>query len=279
MTSVKPARPPLFAAEEPLPKRRRGGEDAGEDGWRSDYEPTERGGDEPVVNEKDLDELFANEDAPKRDETTADEAAPQRDQVHQSATTDPWVCEPAGNSRIPKMVTSPIRPSAEAIEQHFTAGHVNYRNWCPVCIMARGREDAHPRRQEDDDDDRTGLPIVAMDYNELNEESERPQKVIVGVDHATGNFFAHNVIAKGLADDWICKRIVRDLEEIGRSDVILKTDGELAIKAVQNRVQALRHGRTVPRNPPAYNPQSNGPCEKAVQDVTAQLRALKIALE
>ncbi len=62
MTSVKPVRPPLFAAEEPLPKRRRGGEDAGEDGWRSDYEPTERGGDEPVVNEEDLDELFALSD-------------------------------------------------------------------------------------------------------------------------------------------------------------------------------------------------------------------------
>ena len=269
MTSVTPVRPPLFAAEEPLPKRPRDGDDEGEDERDVDYEATDPGGDEPVADHEDLniDALFD------------DEKAPQQEQVPMNATTDPWICEPTGDTRIPKMITSPIKPSAEAIEQHFTAGHVDYRTWCPVCVKARGREDAHPRRREDDDDDRTGLPIVAMDYTELNEESENPQKVIIGVDQSTGNLFAHLVIAKGLIDDWICKRIVRDLEEFGKSDVILKTDGEPAIKAVQNRVQALRQGRTVPRNPPAYSPQSNGPCEKAVQDVTAQLRTLKIGLE
>ncbi len=267
-----PVRPSLHVADEPLPKRRRGGDDDSEDDWGSNYEPTEPGGDKPIA-EEDLNELFNDAETPPV------EASPRRGQVHQSTDADPWICQPIGDSRIPKMITSPIKPSAEAVEQHFTAGHVDYRSWCPVCVASRGREDAHPRKQEEDDDDRTGLPIVAMDYNELNEESEKPQKIIVGVDQVTGNVFAHNVVAKGLVDDWICKRIVRDLEELGRSDVILKTDGEPAIKAVQNRVQALRHGRTVPRNPPAYNPQSNGPCEKAVQDVTAQLRTLKIALE
>ena len=49
--------------------------------------------------------------------------------------------------------------------------------------------------------------------------------------------------------------------------------------AVQNKVQALRKSITVPRNPLAYNPQSNGPCEKPVQDVTAHMRALVIGLE
>ena len=75
------------------------------------------------------------------------------------------------------------------------------------------------------------------------------------------------------------RKIVRDLEEIGRAHTILKTDGEPALVALQNRLQTLRAGRTVPRNPPAYNPQSNGACEKAVQDVTAQLRVIKLGLE
>ncbi len=221
-----------------------------------------------------LDELFG--DADGHDASVKEQKS---DEIPQQATTEPWISDPIGNSRIPKSLKSPIRPSAETIDQHFVAGHVDYRDWCPVCVMSRGREDAHPRQREEDDDDRTGLPIIAMDYNELNEDSEKPQKLLVGVDQATGNFFAHNVVAKGLTDDWICKKIVKDLEELGRSDVILKTDGEPAIKAIQNRIQALRHGRTVPRNPPAYNPQSNGPCEKAVQDVTSQLRSIKIALE
>ena len=49
--------------------------------------------------------------------------------------------------------------------------------------------------------------------------------------------------------------------------------------ALQTKIISLREGRTVPRNPPAYNPQSNGPCEKAVQDVTAHFRAIKFCLE
>ena len=70
-----------------------------------------------------------------------------------------------------------------------------------------------------------------------------------------------------------------DMESLGRRDVILKTDGEPSVVALQRKVAEKRTGRTVPMNPPAYNPQSNGPVEKAVQDVNAQARCLKIALE
>ena len=41
----------------------------------------------------------------------------------------------------------------------------------------------------------------------------------------------------------------------------------------------MRKATAVPRNPFAYSPQSNGPCEKAVQDVTAHMRALIVGLE
>ena len=36
---------------------------------------------------------------------------------------------------------------------------------------------------------------------------------------------------------------------------------------------------TVPRNPPAYEPQSNGVAERAVVDVKNHIRALKLGLE
>ena len=69
------------------------------------------------------------------------------------------------------------------------------------------------------------------------------------------------------------------MEELGRRDAILKSDGEPAIVAVQSKIQGMRSGRTFPRNPPAYNPEANGAIEKAVRDVTAHTRALKIGLE
>ena len=49
--------------------------------------------------------------------------------------------------------------------------------------------------------------------------------------------------------------------------------------ALQQAVAEALKSRTIPRNPPAYNPQSNGTAEKAVQDIAGQLRRLTLALE
>ena len=48
---------------------------------------------------------------------------------------------------------------------------------------------------------------------------------------------------------------------------------------MQERNISQREQDTIAVNPPAYDPQSNGLAEKAVQDVKAQLRVLKLGLE
>ena len=122
--------------------------------------------------------------------------------------------------------------------------------------------------------------MVSMDYNELDDEKgSKSNKVIVVKDEDSGATLQHKVTNKGASDEWVNRKIVRDIEEWGRTEIKLKTDGEPAIVALQSKVQATRKSRTVPVNPPAYNPQSNGACEKGVQDVTAQTRKLKISLE
>ena len=40
-----------------------------------------------------------------------------------------------------KIKTSPYLPSAAEVAKHC-ATHLPYRNWCPVCVKAKGREDA-----------------------------------------------------------------------------------------------------------------------------------------
>ncbi len=204
----------------------------------------------------------------------------------------PIAVGPCCNYRIPNSLTSPIKPLAKDVDAH-NCTHLPYRNWCKPCVEAKLKEAAH-YRTEKDEEDKSGLPIVSMDYAALNEEydaegnritgesdekDEKRIKMIIGKDEVTSNVFAHFVLCKGVHDEWVNRKIVRDLEEIGRAHTILKTDGEPALVALQNRLQTLRAGRTVPRNPPAYNPQSNGACEKAVQDVTAQLRVIKLGLE
>ena len=71
---------------------------------------------------------------------------------------------------------------------------------------------------------------------------------------------------------------MRDLDEWGRRDVRLQTDGEPALLALQQAIAEARKGDTVLRNSP-YNPQSNGEAEKAVQDVTDLMRRMLLGLE
>ena len=192
---------------------------------------------------------------------------------------DPLEITNPSNERVPKSLSSPIKPSAEAIAAHNIA-HFPYRNWCAICVEAKGKEFPHTRgANRPDADDKGAIPTVSLDYNEPDAEGELKVRTIVGKDESTGNILHHKVMCKGIGDEWAIKKITKDLEELGRRDVVLKTDGEPAIVNVQTKVQASRDGRTIPRNPPIYDPKANGPCEKAVQDATAHARTLKLALE
>ena len=51
---------------------------------------------------------------------------------------------------------------------------------------------------------------------------------------------AHRVNTKGPTDEWIAKRLVKDIEELGRGDIILKTDGEPDMLALQKAMAVLR---------------------------------------
>ena len=76
-------------------------------------------------------------------------------------------------------------------------------------------------------------------------------KSVVMTDEVSGAVASHRTIRKGPGDEWLMKRLVRDIKEWGRNDIFLKTDGEAAMIAPQSAVQRLRERRTVPRNPPA----------------------------
>ncbi len=84
---------------------------------------------------------------------------------------------------------------------------------------------------------------------------------------------------KGTGDDKITEKVIRSIEEMGHTDIELKTDGEPALVDVQNQTVQKRKQRTIPINPPAYDPQCNGRAERAVQEVKAQIRVIKLGLE
>ena len=167
---------------------------------------------------------------------------------------------------------APELPTQAEVAAH-DALHCPYRSWCEICVAASGKEDRHTRTSSLDTD--TGLPVLSLDYEFL----EGPVTVLVGKIKPSGAVLAYTCAAKGPSDTWVVSQIARDLEAWGMKDICLKTDGEPAMLAMQEAIARARTSRTIPRNPPAYNPQSNGTAEKAVQDVAGQLRRLTLALE
>ena len=103
--------------------------------------------------------------------------------------------------------------------------------------------------------------------------------MIVGRDRNSQTTFCHTCLCKGAGDDWIVKKMCEEIDNMGHTEVVIKTDGEPALVAVMEAVRAKRLHPTRLEHPPAYDPQSNGAIEKAVDDAMGQTRAVKIALE
>jgi hypothetical protein len=164
-------------------------------------------------------------------------------------------------ARVPQTLTSPDKPTEKEVDEHYLT-HLPYRNWCPVCVAAAGREDQHRRRKEPADEGE--VPTVGMDYNFFGDGAENVAahsdevKAIVVKDFRTGMIWAHKVTKKGPQDKWAVRRIVSDIEFLGRSEIKLKTDGEPAITSLQSAVIAARTrpSVTLPVNPPAYDPHT-----------------------
>ena len=288
MTKLNAVRPPCDDSTPPSRKRRQSAEGENEEGMSEDSdedsyiigtdpgdeqvrpEDVEWSGAELFADGGDIEKETSRVTEDSKDINTGNDGYQDIDEFFE--------CKPC-DSRVPRTLNAPVKPSAEAVEKHYVT-HLPYRNWCPICVMAKGKEEAHRRGANAlDKDDQGAIPTVSLDYNEPDGTEKYKLKTIVGKDEVSGTIIHHKILSKGTGDEWLLKRLVKDLEDLGRRDVVLKTDGEPAIVAMQAKIQAMRDGRTILKNPPAYNPAANGPCEKAVQDATAHARALKIALE
>ena len=95
-------------------------------------------------------------------------------------------------------------------------------------------------------------------------------------DDKSKSLHAHIVDEKGRGDGWIVAKIVDDIDALGYTSIIIKGDGEPALVQVMKEVKKARKHDTIIENPPAYDPQSNGVVETAVDTFMGQLRTIKI---
>ena len=85
--------------------------------------------------------------------------------------------------------------------------------------------------------------------------------------------------SKEVYSQYLTKAAVADLVALGRNRLILKTDPEPAMVALQECVKAASNSEIILRNSPVGESQSNGVVDKAVRDIGDHVRTLKDAAE
>ena len=103
-----------------------------------------------------------------------------------------------------RVARNPGDPTDKEVEEHNVT-HLPHRSWCPVCVKARGKEEAHKKVREQGD-----VPTVSMDYKSFGEASTEEDKVtmIVVKDETTGCVAAH-----------VCEKKKRSRQMGGRASV------------------------------------------------------------
>ena len=182
-------------------------------------------------------------------------------------------------ARTPWRVREPGDPTPEERAQHELT-HLPFRSWCRFCVMGRGRQEGHFRQSKKESSD--NMPEISLDYAFPASEGGVGVTMLVARERRTRMTCATVVPKKGTTGAFAAKRINAFLRELGvdKMDVILKSDGEPAIKAVIDDVAALRPtAKTIREEAPRASSGSNGIVERAIQSVTHQVKVLKLWLE
>ncbi|CAK0880457.1 unnamed protein product, partial [Prorocentrum cordatum] len=155
-----------------------------------------------------------------------------------------------------------------------------FRSWCEACATGKAAEGPHWRKRPDEQ--QQGLPKLSLDYLFISkrEEYHLLYAVLSLLDERSGAPFPNMVQRKG-DDDFAVSCIHEMVRFCGRSDFIVRNDGENPIHAlVAKFVETKQKGITVLRkNTPKGSSQLAGSIERSNYEVETEHRALKARLE
>merc|ERR1712023_300011 len=104
---------------------------------------------------------------------------------------------------------------------HKLRGHIPYRNWCPICIKAMGRDMAH---KEDKGNERL-LPEYSWDYCFPGDEMGFKWTVLVGKERQSKTRMATALPEKGGTGCFAVDKCKEVIEENGGKErgILIKT--------------------------------------------------------
>ena len=171
----------------------------------------------------------------------------------------------------------PKLPTREEVEKHNLT-HLPYRNWCPICVQAKGKDMDHCKDKGGD----RNLPEYSFDYCFPGDEFGFRWTVLVGKERSTKAWMASAVPVKGSSGKFGTDKCLEFMEENGDKDsnIIVKTDQEPSIEClVKDIIESREEGKTIHEESPVKSSGSNGIVERGVQEVEGQIRALFLALQ
>ena len=160
-----------------------------------------------------------------------------------------------------RKLIDPKLPTTEEVEMHNLRGHVEYRNWCEICVRCKGKDMDH-RKQEGKE---RKFPEYCWDYCFPGDEVGYKWTVLVGKEKGSKAWMATTVPMKGSSGKFSVDKCMEFLDENGDREgtILVKTDQEPAIEfLVKELVEARPEGRTIVEESPKESKGSNGDVER-----------------
>ena len=150
-----------------------------------------------------------------------------------------------------KIAVDPQMPSPQEVESHRLI-HLPFRNWCKWCIMGRGRGLQHRGCSA------STIAVIGLDYffitrggvkkrdeleygkddageaalNDARSKGEVVKCILVRC-MKSKNLFAHCIPQKGAGEErYVAKLVVTDVEWLGHTKAIIKSDNEPALQTL-----------------------------------------------
>ena len=200
--------------------------------------------------------------SPECDEEIDDDDEEVKDAVRVGAEGEKIKAE---KERKLQKLGDPRKPTQAEVDDHDRT-HLPYRNWCPHCVQAKGKDRDHRKPMEEE----RGLNEFSFDYCFPGDEFGYKLTVLVGRERASGMTMATVVPMKGSSGKFAVDKALDLMIECGSGsgDVIVKTDQEPAIEyLVKDIVEARgdeKGSRTIVEESPVKSNGSNGVVERAV---------------
>ena len=169
----------------------------------------------------------------------------------------------------PKKVRASTEKVTKAMRDEHELTHTPYAWWCRHCVRGRGKNKAHERKKRRDEEyERNKVPRISLDYFYMSQQDEEANKnpLLVVVDEKSGEKYARATGKKGIGTEgemtWLIKDLSEEIKTWGHmggegGKVILKCDGEPAMKAVRDALGRYHGGVIIPEEPAVNESQSN----------------------